>query len=860
MRTYLKWAGRLFLAGLAMAVVGVLAIGIFLIRLSSDLPDLEALAVYEPPVMSRVHAGDGKVIAEYARQHRIFVPIAAIPKSVINAFVSAEDKTYYEHHGVDWKGVLRATRNNVINKILGRRMEGASTLTQQVAENFLVDTEQSYTKKIRKMIIATRIEKVFNKDQILELYLNEIYLGNRAYGVAAASLNYFGKSLDDLAVSEMAFLAALPKGPANYHPIRKKARAIARRNYVLQRMAANGYITEEVSIAAQEDDLVSIERLTGDKFEAAAYFVEAIRREVFSLYGEDQLYDGGLSIRTTLDTTMQQTARTALRDSLEEYDRRHGWRGPLQKIDLVAVDGDPLDELVKPRGTDADWVLAVVTTISAKTTRILMQNNQIGEIELSEVKWARKQLPQALLGPTIKNMHQVFSLGDVVMVKRLESEDDKSLYGLRQIPEVNGAIMAMDPHTGRVLAMVGGYSHKRSEFNRAIQARRQVGSSFKPFVYASALELDYTPVSLILDAPFIADGGADTRFYKPQNYESGAFYGLSTLRLGVEKSRNVMTVRLAQEMGMAPIVDIGIRMGIYDELLPVLAMSLGAGETTLWRLMGAYAALVNGGRLVTPTILDRVQDRNGKTILKHDTRDCPGCRVEVAPTSGRLVEPKLPDARPQVIDSTTAYQMVSILEGAVQRGTGIRLRSLGKTLGGKTGTTNDMKDGWFLGFSPDLVVGVYVGFDTPSTMGKGEAGSRVALPVFKRFMEKALENVPNAPFRIPDGVSLVWVDAKTGEIARPDQPGAIMEAFRPGTEPSTSNQGVRLSIAGAGISFGGGLPTQTPGAGTENGVQIANVEGKVGVDGQPIEPGAEPSPDDLEDAPLDDEELLDGVY
>ncbi|MBL4595170.1 MAG: penicillin-binding protein 1A [Robiginitomaculum sp.] len=795
-RTFLKWTGRLITAGAIVGVILVISTGIYLIRLSKDLPELEALAQYEPPVMSRVHAGDGTIIAEYARQHRVFVPIAAIPTPVINAFISAEDKTFYTHQGVDWKGVVRAALVSARNKIIGRRLVGASTLTQQVAENFLINTEQSFDQKIRKMIIATRIEKVFSKDEILELYLNEIYLGNRAYGVAAASLNYFGKSLDNLSLSEMAFLAALPKGPANYHPIRQKQRAIDRRNWVLSRMLANAYITPEAAAIAQQDDLVSIQRLTGDTYRAAAYFVEAIRREMFSLYGEDQLYDGGLSIRTTLDTRLQQIARTALRESLEEYDRRHGWRGPLQRVDLSAIKDDPFAQIKRPAGIDDDWLLALVVAVSDDLAQIQLADQSMVEIPIPEVKWARKQLNKALLGPNISKVSEVLAPGDVILVKPLG--DDSPFFSLQQIPKVNGAIMVMDPHTGRILAMVGGYSHRMSEFNRAIQARRQIGSAFKPFVYAAAIEHDYTPVSLVLDAPFIADGGADTRFYKPQNYESGQFYGLSTMRLGIEKSRNVMTVRLAQEMGMAPIVDIGVRMGIYDELSPVLAMSLGAGETTLWRLMGAYGALVNGGKLVEPSILDRVQDRTGKTILKHDVRECPGCIIadEAPMDKNGLQEPELPDARAQVLDPMTAYQMVSILEGVVQRGSGVRLRSLGKTLGGKTGTTNDLKDAWFMGFSPDLVVGVYTGFDLPSTLGPGEAGSRVALPVFKRFMEKALQDVPNAPFRIPDGVSLVWVDAKTGEIARPDAPGAILEAFRPGTEPSRADRGVRLTIGG----------------------------------------------------------------
>lgn len=798
-----KWALRLFLAGLAVGVMGFIALSIWVWTLSRDLPNVEVLAKYEPPVMSRVQAGDGKLIAEYAKQHRVFVPIQSIPDPVIHAFVSAEDKNFYEHHGIDWKGFIRAQINNIFNKLRGRRLEGASTLTQQVAENFLVDTQQNVSQKIRKMIIATRIEKAFTKDQILELYLNEIYLGNSSYGVAAAALNYFGKPLDELSLSEMAYLAALPKGPANYNPQRYYDRAVARRNWVLGRMVANGYIHKIQAERASKDPLDTVTRLSGENYAAAAYFVESIRRRVFKEFGEEQLYDGGLSIRTTVDTQMQQWARTALRVSLEEYDRRHGYRGPLAKsADYPDMQpAEILEKVGRPQGIEPEWQVALVTDVNAKQADLFLrfgEESQTGILPLEQVEWARKELPEAKVGAAVKKVSSILHKGDIVLVAPVNDEDAKDVYTLEQIPQINGAIMAMDPHTGRVLAMVGGYSFARSQFNRATQARRQIGSAFKPFVYSAALENGYTPVSKILDAPFVADGGAETRFYKPENYESGQYYGMSTLRRGVEKSRNVMTVRLAQEMGMGPIVDIGERMGIYDNLQPTLAMSLGAGETTLWRLMGAYASIVNGGHLVKPIIIDRVQDRHGKTIEKADKRDCPGCNLPLdeAPNPDDLVEPVLPDARPEVLDPITAYQMVSILEGVVQRGTGIRLRSLGKVLAGKTGTTNDYKDAWFMGFTPDLVVGVYTGFDTPSTLGHAESGARVALPVFKRFMEKALKDKPNAPFRIPDGVSLVWVNAKSGELSRPNASGAILEAFKPGTEPTLADRGVRLSVGG----------------------------------------------------------------
>ena len=798
LKTLWYWTVRLFAAGAVMAFVLSIAAVIYVIRVSADLPGYEALRHYQPPVMSRVHAGDGKLIAEYAREHRVFVPRAAIPDHVIEAFISAEDKNFYHHNGLDLRGIARAALVNVKNKLQGRRLVGASTLTQQVAENFLLSTNQQFSAKVRKMVIAVRMEKVFSKDKILELYLNEIYLGNRSYGVAAAALSYFGKPLDQLDLAQIAYLAALPKGPANYNPVRHKARAIARRNWVLGRMAANGYITDDEAARARQEDLVVTNRLSGATYLATEYFVEEVRRKVFSMYGEDQLYDGGLSIRTTVDTRLQLAARKALRDGLEVYDRRHGYRGPLAHLPSLQGWHEALQNATGKPDVDADWRLAVVLSTTPEAAQIGLVSSEKGVIPLSALAWARKPLANAKLGPKINNPAEVLSPGDVVYVAPLPKADtvdgQAPQYGLRQVPAVNGAIMAMDPHTGRVLALVGGYSYQQSQFDRATQAQRQIGSAFKPFVYAAALDLGYTPVSLVLDAPFIADGGNNTRFYKPMNYSAGRFYGLSTLRLGVEKSRNVMTVRLAQQIGMKPIVDIAERMGIYDHLSPVLAMALGAGETTPWRLIGAYASFVNGGKKVTPTILDRVQDRNGKTIFRHDIRDCPDCNISEGWGPDGLPEPVLPDNREQVLDPVTAYQITSILEGVVLRGTGRRVRAVGKPVAGKTGTTNDYKDAWFIGFSPDLVAAVYVGFDNPATLGRGEAGGTVAAPIFRDFMIAALKDAPNAPFRIPEGVRLVRVNQRTGELARPGDPQAILEAFRPGTEPKPGGHGVRLAI------------------------------------------------------------------
>lgn len=787
---------------LGLALVGFIAVAVYVVRVTDDLPDYQQLAEYEPPIMSRVHAGDGLLIAEYAREHRVFVPIDNIPQEVVHAFISAEDKSFYDHGGLDLRGILRAAISNIGNVMGGRRLEGASTITQQVAKNFLLSSEQRIERKVREIVLSRRIERAFTKDQILELYLNEIYLGNRSYGIAAAALNYFGKSLDELDLHEIAYLAALPKGPANYHPERRREAAIERRNWVIGRMRENGYVTAEAATEAQAQPLQVVDRLSGATYTAAEYFVENVRREVFSIYGEDELYDGGLSIRTTLDTTMQLAARRALRDGLESYDRRHGYRGALATIELGEGWTERLAETEIPRDLDEGWLPAVVLSVSDRSATIGLLSGEEGTIPFSELEWARETLPDGEIGEEITSAREVLSEGDVILVEVRTDEGGNPVdgeYGLRQVPAINGGIMAMDPHTGRVLAMVGGYSFQHSQFNRATQARRQPGSAFKPFAYAAALDNDYTPASLILDAPFVASGGADERFYMPQNY-SERYYGMSTLRLGLELSRNVMTVRLAQEMGMRPISDYGVRFGIYDDLDPVLAMSLGAGETTLYRLIAAYAALVNGGRRVEPTIIDRVQDRTGATIYAHQQRECETCDVEE--WSDELLEPLFEDLRQEVVDPVTAYQVVHMLEGAVQRGTGTALRSLGRPLGGKTGTTNDFRDAWFVGFGPDLVVGVYVGFDTPYQLGRGEAGGRVAAPIVRDFMASALDNYAVAPFRVPEGVRLVPIDRNTGEPGILGQPLVILEAFRPGTEPSRQSpeEESGLSFARASVS------------------------------------------------------------
>lgn len=762
------------------AVIGIILILVTFWQFSVDLPDYSKLAKYEPPVTTRLYASDGQPLMEYASEKRFFVPIDKIPELVKNAFISAEDKHFYHHSGVDFLGIIRAILGNLKNMGTGKRPAGASTITQQVAKNFLLSSELSYIRKIKEAILATRIEKSFSKDHILELYLNEIYLGNRSYGVAAAALNYFGKSLDELEIEEMAYLAALPKGPNNYNPKTKYEAAVGRRNWVIDRMEEDNYITEEEALKAKDKPLKVIER-NPNIIRDAQYFSEEVRREISSEYGDDALYEGGLFVRTTLNPKLQKIATQAFQKELQNYDRRHGWRGA---IDNISLEGDVVERLQKltlPAGADENWKAAVVTSVQDKEAEIITIDNEKGKIPFSLLSWARKNLEDQRISDAPKTVADVLNVGDVIWVELADSKvrENKKLsensYELRQIPNVEGGVIIMDPHTGKVLATVGGYSFQISQFNRATQAMRQTGSSFKPFVYLTALENGYSPTDLILDAPFVLDQGVGLKKWKPENY-SKKFYGLMTLREGIEKSRNLMTVRLAQEVGMDKVAEMTRRVGINDNLPKLLSMSLGAGDTKLINMVSAYAILVNGGKKVTPYFIEKIQDRNGKTIFKKDTRVCENCNAE---KWEKQSAPVLQDTREQIVDAMSAYQMTSILEGVAIRGTGARLRALNRHLAGKTGTTNDNKDGWFVGFSPDLVVGTYVGFDEPRTLGKVETGASVALPIFYDIMEQALKDVPDEPFRIPEGIKLVRINHKTGKPASPSDEAVIFEAIKP---------------------------------------------------------------------------------
>jgi penicillin-binding protein 1A len=813
----LRFLGVLFAAGFVV-FCGVAAGAAYIIwQTSKTLPDYQQLATYEPPVTTRVHAADGSLIAEYARERRLFVPVGAVPERLIHAFLSAEDKSFYDHPGIDWESLIRAAVVNVQNRLQGsRRLIGASTITQQVAKNFLLTSDRTIDRKLKEALLAFRIEEAFTKDQILELYLNEIYLGLNAYGIAAAALNYFGKSLNELTLAEMAYLAALPKAPNNYHPHRHGERALERRNWVLDRMLENGFIDAGEHAQASAAPLEVSSRPGGAGLFSAESFAEEVRREVLEIYGEEKLYAGGLSVRTTLDPKNQMLARQALASGLIAFDRKRGWRGPPARIDMAGDWAASLE--AQTIASDlAPWRLAVVTGLSETEARIALQPKpasgndprpapEAATIPFQLMQWARPALPGGGLGPEVATPADVVNVGDVVHVAPAAEKGD---WHLVQIPQVNGALVAMDPHTGRVLALVGGFSYGHSQFNRAVQALRQPGSAIKPFVYAAALDSGYTPASVVLDAPIEFELPTG-EIWKPKNY-SGEFYGPSTLRRGIELSRNAMTVRLASDMGIGKLAEFTERLGIYDQMPRMLAMALGAGETTLLKMTTAYSVFANGGKRIEPTLIDRIQDRYGRTVYRHDRRDCPGCRAAAWDNQS---EPEIFDNRDEVINPYTAYQITSMLEGVVERGTGKALLKVGKPVAGKTGTSNEVRDSWFIGFTPDLTVGVYVGYDTPEPMGRDATGGQLAAPIVAEFMGQALRDVAATPFRVPSGIQLIPIDPNTGERAAYGDENVILEAFKPGEDPSTEPLviGDTVMPASAGdLGSEGGLTTGTGG-------------------------------------------------
>jgi penicillin-binding protein 1A len=754
------------------------------------LPDYAQLAKYEPPVVSRFYATDGRLFAEYATQKRVFVPIEAIPKRVIQTFLAAEDKNFYEHPGLDFFGIFRAAVVNLSQMGKNKRPQGASTITQQVAKNLLlssISNQTSYERKLKEAILAFRIENALSKDRILELYLNEIFLGAGSYGVAAAALNYFNKSLDELSISEAAFLAGLPKAPSKYNPKHNYEAAKARRDWVIVRMYEERVITWQEAVAAKAEP-IELKRPDPTYVVKADYFAEEVRRHIIAKQGEATLYQGGLTIRTTLDPRLQKVADWVLRKGLIAYDRRHGWRGPLQHVELENINKETwhtkLDNIQPPSGIGR-WQVAIVLKLNDNGATIGLKSGKEGKIPLSELVWARKTLPlvktliqekevyQPDMGPPISHPRDVLSVGDIVLVAEIQEKENT--FSLQQIPSVSGALVAMDPHTGRVLAMAGGFSFEASQFNRVSQALRQPGSAIKPFVYLAAMERGFSPATIVSDSPISIAMGRGLGIYSPKNVTTN-YYGAVPLRIGLQKSLNMMTIRLVhQYVGMKPVASIIKKFGIMDHVPMQLAMALGAGETTLLRLATAYAMLANGGKKLEPTLIDRIQDRHGKTIFAADTRTCVGCKDQAWINQS---PPLIEDHREQMADPRSVYQITSMLEGAVRAGSARRAQSLNKILAAKTGTTNEERDAWTIAYTPDLVVATYIGYDNPQPLGHMEGGSRVALPLIIDFLGKALEGIPSKPFKIPPGMKLVRMKEMTGQVAQPGDSSVIYEALK----------------------------------------------------------------------------------
>ncbi|PZO80518.1 MAG: penicillin-binding protein [Mesorhizobium amorphae] len=780
----IRLIGYFFGVGVMLALLAAGGVALYIGHLTKELPDYEVLARYEPPVTTRIHASDGALMGEFARQRRLFLPIQAVPDRVKAAFLSAEDKNFYTHPGIDLTGLVRAVLTNIQN-YGSRRPVGASTITQQVAKNFLLSSDQTMERKIKEMVLSFRIEQAYSKDRILELYLNEIFFGLGAYGVAGAALTYFDKSVNELTVAEAAYLAALPRGPSNYHPFKYAERAIERRNWVIDQMVENGYVSAEEGEKAKATDLGAKPRRTGTYVAAGEYFTEEVRRELIARYGQNALYEGGLSVRTTLDPEIQLTARKAMHHALVKYDTARGFRGPVKAINAAGDWGVPLGEV--PALSDVpEWKLAVVLESSRQGVSIGIQpareisgalgpDRARGFIAADDMAWAMRHMVDGKMARA-RSPAEVLKAGDVVFVEK-KSDD---AYVLRQPPGVEGGMVAMDPHTGRVLAMVGGFSFGESEFNRATQAQRQPGSSFKPIIYAAALDNGYTPASVIMDGPVTIRIGNEV--WTPKNYD-GKPAGPSTLRAGIERSRNLMTVRLANDMGMPLVAEYAERFGVYDKMPQHIAMSLGSGETTVMRMVSAYSVMANGGKQIKPSLIDRIQDRYGKTVYRHDERACDNCNAQ---EWSDQAEPELVDKAEQVLDPMTAYQITSMMEGVVQRGTATSLRELERPIAGKTGTTNDAKDAWFIGYTPNLVVGLYIGYDKPANLGEKVTGGSLAAPVFKEFMADAMKGKPKIDFQVPEGMKLIAINRKNGMEAGEGEPGTIIEAFKPGTGPADS--------------------------------------------------------------------------
>ena len=744
-------------ASITILIMLVILVGVFSILwiYSNKLPDYKFLKNYKPPVSSKLYSGNGVLVSDFSSEKRIFVPFEAIPNVVINSFLSAEDKNFFYHPGVDAKGIVRAIKNNIKNALKSKRLEGASTITQQVAKNFLLSNEVSFDRKIKEAILAFRIERALSKERILELYLNQIYLGEGSYGIASASLRYFDKSISELNYSEAALLAALPKAPSRYNPYKNIKLAKYRRDLVLKNLYENQYIDQNLLNELINTD-IKLSKRQRIYLEDSRYYVEDVRKNVIDTYGFDKVYKQGFNIKTPIDLNLQTKASAALRKGLEQYDRRRGWRGSLINKKISKNWNKNLDKFKLEKSLG--WEIAIIKKINKFEANIETENNIKGKIKFENLNWTRK------------NIDELFKVGDLVYVKKINQEN----YELKQLPAVNGGIVVMDPFTGRVLAMAGGFSFNKSEYNRVTQAKRQPGSAFKPFIYALALENNFTPSTLVLDAPIVLEQGIDLKMWKPENYGK-KFYGPSTLRTGVEKSRNLMTVRIAQEIGLNKITNFSKKLKIYERPEELMSISLGSAETTLLKMTSAYSSFVNGGKLVEPIFIDRIQDSEGKTIFKNQLRFCKDCDL-ISYTSENL--PQIKNNYKQIFSPQTAYQMTSILEGVVQRGTGKKLKDLNLQLAGKTGTTNKNTDAWFIGFTSNLVIGVYVGFDNPRTLGKFETGSKTALPIFKEFVKNSVNNHEARPFKVAKGIKMMVVDASTGKKADSNSKNTIIESFK----------------------------------------------------------------------------------
>ncbi len=746
---------NLFIILSSLFLIIIITILSILWNYSNNIPDYKFLKNYKPPVSSKVYSGNGELVADFSKEKRIFVPYNSIPKKVINSFLSAEDKNFFSHPGVDARGVLRALINNVSNVLTSKRLEGASTITQQVAKNFLLSNEISLNRKVKEAILAFRIERALSKERILELYLNQIYLGSGAYGVAAASLEYFDKSIKDLDYTEAALLAALPKAPSRYNPYRDIDLAKFRRNLVLKNLFDNNYINEQLLEKLQNENII-LNKTKKVYLEDAQYYIEDVRKSIIETFTYDKVYKQGFNINTPINLNLQKIATETLRNGLISYDKRKGWRGSLvnKKYSQDWYKDLKKFELEK----SINWKIAIVKKINQFSIEIETNENIHGIIEYKDISWTKKEIDELL------------EVGDIIYVKKIF--DNK--FSLKQLPKINGGIVVMDPYTGRVLALSGGFSFKKSEFNRATQALRQPGSAFKPFIYALALENNYTPTSIILDAPLVLKQGTDLKMWKPENYGK-KFYGPSTLRSGLEKSRNLMTVRIAQDLGINKIIDFSKNLGIYENPDELLSISLGSAETTLLKLTSAYSAFVNGGKLVKPIIIDRIQDSEGKTIFNNDKRKCINCH-KISYLGKDF--PKIENDYKQIFSQQTAFQMTSILEGVVQRGTGKKLRELNLNIAGKTGTTNKNTDTWFIGYTSNLLIGVYVGADNPKPLGKYETGSKTALPIFKEFVKKAIKKGDARPFKVSKGIIMMVVDPKSGQKANFSSMNTIIEAYK----------------------------------------------------------------------------------